>query len=58
MPEHQIEEQPNNCEFTQNAKGDVSFKVRAYGKTLDVAVNDAWANLQKVKALLDPGTKG
>lgn len=45
----EIIEKPNSCEVSVNAKGDVSFKVKAYGATLEEAVVEAVAEAAHLK---------
>ena len=42
----EIVEQPNSCEISVNAKGDLAFKVKAYGPNLTLAAMDARAQYE------------
>ena len=46
-------EQPNSCEISVNAKGDVAFKVKAYAESVDDAIDQAIEGHAKVKAKLN-----
>lgn len=51
-PSSEIREKPCSCEIAQNAKGDVSFVVKAYGETLEEAREAAQAEYEKVREYL------
>ena len=40
-PNAEIVEQPNSCEISVNAKGDLAYKVKSYGPSLALASEDA-----------------
>jgi hypothetical protein len=54
-PNREIVEKTDSAEISQNAKGDVSFKVKAYADDVDVAVDKAHAALVRLKARLTGG---
>jgi hypothetical protein len=45
---HEITEAANSCEIIQNAKGERSFKVKAYAATLEEAVEKSQEMAEKM----------
>lgn len=41
LESHEVVEAPNSCEISVNAKGDMAFKVKAYGETVTSALKQA-----------------
>ena len=52
-----IAEKQNSCEISVNGKGEVAFKVKAYGTTLAKAANEAYAEYERVRAILAQAEK-
>lgn len=54
----EIIEKPNSCEISVSAKGEVSFKVKAYGEDLDGACAEALASYNRMRDILAADKQG
>ncbi len=48
-----VREQPNSVKIAQNAKGEISFEVKAYGETILSASVDAWNEFKGLRTQIE-----